>query len=158
MQQRKIYAVEQPHKLHAGLQKAVVRSPSQPAALRMIIGILEVCGVMYALRTLGFPIAPLGVPHGVTKAIVDVKNVKLEHWENGQPVLRFCETHSYSVHRETLTGGDGGKYPDFDNTFISVGCVLPDGECYGDARLCISINGTLDANIQYFEPKHAVAV
>lgn len=143
MKRRRIAVHEQPHRLHAGLQNAVlVTSPDQSGAGR------EQADLPHREPV---PVG-MGVPHGVRSAIVFVRDVRVSHI-NGKPNVFFCNSWDYRVLARSIRDGDDSReYPDLDRSFVSAS-VIPQEPGFYSARLRVSVNGSLNVAIEQFGDK-----
>lgn len=173
MSSRLLTTPEQPEKLHARLQEAaiiaaVVAQPEPEVAKEPTTPRGKFATVTNWLKTMfswAFSQRPspkeeaptaytvvernAGVPHGVTEALVFVRNVNIIHNDSGTQV-RFCNTNGYMAVASTLQGADGGNYPPIDRSRISLGCKLP-SEGLHTARLRVSVNGHVCVHVEAFD-------
>ena len=157
MQRRPVATHEQPEKLHAGLQAARVVTPvaAQATPQEEPVG----AGVVGTLRRIGQSFMPsraprpavaqTGLPHGVTEAIVYVRDVRVDT-RNGTPEIYFCPTKDYLFDGRTLQGADHGSYPPVNRTNVSLGCKLP-ADGLHTARMRVGVNGAVNTHIEAFD-------
>jgi hypothetical protein len=88
-----------------------------------------------------------GVPHGVTKAIVQMQNVRVE----GGSVY-FCDSDHYCVHQSSLHGADNGPQPPVEASEISTSRSRLPANGYYNVRARVSLNGARKIHVEHFEP------
>lgn len=147
MRKRAILKSEQPHMLQWGLKEAeIVGRGSAPT---------EKTGLMPVGAT------AMGVPHGVTRAIVFARCVRVDRDRcGGKPLIFFCESYDYAVVAESIDKADDGGYPDAADAEISTSGKIP-APGYYDARMRVSINGSIKVHIERFhapKPEETCAV
>lgn len=125
--------------LHAGLLSArIIERDQEPAGVS--------AGLEPATATLR------GIPHGVRHAIVLARNVLVLTRQDGMREVRFCQSGSYRVVRDSIDHADEGSYPTVDQTLISTSGPLPE-DGYHPVRMRVSVNGSVHVHIESFSCK-----
>jgi hypothetical protein len=127
---RTLSHLEQPEKLHFGLQNAAV---------------------VEELADESEDVVEMGVPHGVLHATVLARGVLLSR-ERNAPRIFFCRSYGYRVLGSTLQGRDDNDYPDVGKTRLDIEAPLPKEDGLYDVMMDISVNGSVDATITAFHP------
>lgn len=140
----------QPHRLKDELQRARVvtsfEQPSLPVTAVTKPGLLQSLRTLWRRRALpvAIPIAT-GVPHGVTNAKVKARNIRVFAGD-----VYFCPSKDYMVLAHTLAGADGGVYPPYDRSEMTIGCPVPPDGMY-DIQMTVSVNGSTCVHIERFD-------
>ncbi len=144
LQTRPIEQFEQPHVLIARLQHATHVNEHGES--------IPVSKVLVGARRLFQPSKTqfIGVPHGVTRAIVLARNIEIR-WKNGKPFIYFCQSNNYRVLAPTIDKFDNGDYPNEDQCLVS-GNIIPSDDGYYNSRMRVSVNGALKVHFEKLFP------
>lgn len=167
--ERTLESLEQPEKLHAGLQSALrigkpaeepelepVSSNPEPASRFARVYAWVMARFAWALsfflpaKQEEKPSPEIGVPHGTTAAVVLVENIEVADYTFGKRI-KFCRTQNYRVLARTLNKGDGGEYPPTFKTRLSADVEPNLG--FHSARLLVSVNGSVSARVLEWDPQ-----